>query len=133
MLGRRRLRCAYGVGRREALFQTFLTLIVRCFIRFRRFFRVRGVLIEWRWIEFVAHRSLPSNDQSFARLAVPLPRTFCWKVSQRGPIRSEREVWTDRTIEGAARRPALDAAINERPKWTHDAVLFKDHAGTGLL
>jgi hypothetical protein len=80
MLGRRRLRCAYGVRRREALFETFLKLIVRCFIRFGRFFRVRSVLIEWRWIEFVAPRSLPSNDQSFARMAVPFPRTFCWQV-----------------------------------------------------
>ena len=59
MLGRSRLRCAYGVRRREALFQTFLKFIVRCFIRFRRFFRIRRVLIEWRWIEFVADRSLP--------------------------------------------------------------------------
>jgi hypothetical protein len=68
MLGRRRLRCAYGVRRREAVFETFPKLIVRCSIRFRRFFRVRRVLIEWRWIEFVAHRSLPSKDQSFPRL-----------------------------------------------------------------
>jgi hypothetical protein len=88
MLGRRRLRCAYGVRRREALFQTFLKLVVRCFIRFRRFFRVRRVLIRWRWIEFVAHRSLPSIDQSSARPAVPLPGRFTGKRLQREPIRS---------------------------------------------
>ena len=74
MLGRRRLRCAYRVRRREALLQTFLKLIVRCFIRLRRFFRVRRVPIEWCWIEFCARRSLPSKDQSFARLAVPFPK-----------------------------------------------------------
>jgi len=50
MLGRRGSRCAYGVRRREAVFETFPKLIVRCSIRFRRFFRVRRVLIEWRWI-----------------------------------------------------------------------------------
>jgi hypothetical protein len=69
----------------------------------------------------------PSLDWQF-----PFQGRFAGKRRSE-PIRSEREVWTDRTIEGAARRPALDAAINERPKWTHDAVLFKDHAGTGLL
>ena len=87
MLGRRRLRCAYGVRRRKALFQTILKRVLRRFIRFRRFFRVRRVLIRWRWIEFVTHRSLPSIDQSSARSAVPLPGGFTdrWPLRHREP------------------------------------------------
>jgi hypothetical protein len=86
MLGRRRLRCAYGVRRRKALFQTFLKRVVRRFIRFRRFFRVRRVLIKWRWIEFVTHRSLllltnPPPDQQF-----PCPEVLLASACSENPL-----------------------------------------------
>ena len=44
----------------------------------------RPLAYQRRWIEFAPHKSLPSKDQSldqsFARLAVPFPRTFCWQL-----------------------------------------------------